>query len=632
VPRRALPLAALLVSVSLAATAAPVHATAPERPAAAGEEAVETAVVGDMVVQFEPDVDDAERLAVLAERGLELVDEVGGSDFVVARPNGRRSAAEVTDADEVVGVEPVVTMRASATPNDPAYRDQWHLPMIQAPRAWDVSPTAGAGVVVAVIDTGVAYRTAAPHVRAPDLAGVRFVHPKDYVDGDDFPDDLNGHGTHVTGSIAQTTNNGIGGAGLAHGASIMPVRVLDADGEGTIDNIARGIRHAVDNGAHIINLSLGGPTPSAVVADAVKHAHARDVTVIAASGNENVSKVSFPAAFPEAISVGAVRFDKRRAPYSNYGSLLDLVAPGGDMGVNQNGDRYPDGILQQTLETDSALRGIPGRFCFCFRQGTSMATPQVSAAAALLVARGTTKPAAIRKALLDSAQDLGPAGRDDHFGHGLLQARAALENFVPGKTGRPIDRPCPVGTVPPGPFTDVDDNPHRRSIECVAWRGIASGVATDTYRPGGTVSRAQMARFLVGVVESTGYVFPSSLPDAFDDDNGSTHEVPIDKLASVGIYTGTGNRKVGPDANVTREALAAFLVRTHDFLASSKLTVDADYFTDDNASVHQLTINKAAAAGLTSGTAPRTYSPTRTLTRAQMATFLARLLDALTDR
>jgi subtilisin family serine protease len=261
--------------------------------------------------------------------------------------------------------------------------------------------------------------------QAPDLSGTSFVGGWDFVNQDAHPNDDNGHGTHVTGTIAQTTNNGIGVAGVAFDTTIMPVKVLNAAGSGTYQWIADGIYYAVDNGADIISMSLGGSSPSATLEAAVAYAYNNGVVVISASGNDN-GAVGYPAAYNNyVIAVGATQYDETRAPYSNYGSSLDIVAPGGNTGVDQNGDGYKDGVFQNTFGT------TPTDWGYWFYQGTSMATPHVSGVAALLLARDPTlTPDEIRDVLQSTADDLGAAGRDNEFGWGIVNAEAALRTIA----------------------------------------------------------------------------------------------------------------------------------------------------------------------------------------------------------
>jgi len=323
--------------------------------------------------------------------------------------------------------------RALAVPNDSLYSYQWHYDAIKLPQAWDIVNSAS--VVVAVVDTGVGFTH-------QDLQGI-FVQGYDFVDGDTDPTDpaqSESHGTHVTGTIAALTNNFLGVAGVnwgGYGIKIMPVRVLGADGSGTLDAVAAGIRFATDNGAKIINLSLGGPGAQ-VFMDVVKYAYSKNVTLVCAAGNEYSSSLTYPAAYVEAIAIGSIRYDLTRSYYSNYNytryydpykrayvkHYIDFVAPGGDLTVDQNGDGYGDGVLSTSwTPTDGDV--------YMFLQGTSMASPHAAAVAAMLYARGYTTPEAIRTRLRQTAYKIpsymfNSSGWNEEVGYGLLDAYAAV--------------------------------------------------------------------------------------------------------------------------------------------------------------------------------------------------------------
>jgi subtilisin family serine protease len=260
--------------------------------------------------------------------------------------------------------------------------------------------------------------------QAPDLGDTLFVGGYDFINNDSHSNDDDGHGTHVTGTIAQSTNNGKGVAGIAFNTTIMPVKVLDATGSGTYQQVADGIYYAVDNGAKIINMSLGGSSPAQSLEDAVAYAYNNGVTVVAACGNSNTASCDYPAAYDSyVIAVGATEYDGTRAPYSSYGTGLDLVAPGGNTGTDLNNDGYADGVLQQTFSD------TPVDWSYWFFQGTSMATPHVTGVAALLMSTGVTGPDAVREALQNSTTDLGAPGWDQEYGWGLLNAYAALNYY-----------------------------------------------------------------------------------------------------------------------------------------------------------------------------------------------------------
>jgi serine protease len=318
---------------------------------------------------------------------------------------------------------PTPPARGGFTPNDPYYKHQWHMDQIQMPIAWAAS-SRGRGAVVAIIDTGVLYRDSGRFRRAPDLAETRFVAGHDFVDGDEMPDDEHGHGTHVAGTVAQSTNNRLGVAGVAPAAAIMPIRVLNRNGAGSWGSVAAGIRWAADHGANVINLSLGGSIPSRAIAQAVQHAHDQGVTVVAAAGNTGRGRIQFPAAYKGALAVGAVRLDGERAFYSSYGRGLGIMAPGGDLRVDQNGDGMPDGVLQNTM-----VRGNPSKHDYVAYQGTSMAAPHVAGAAALLYGEGVHDPDSIVRMLQKTAQE---RGAEADYGAGILQAGDATQLATSG--------------------------------------------------------------------------------------------------------------------------------------------------------------------------------------------------------
>ena len=329
---------------------------------------------------------------------------------------------------DVIYAEPNYIAYALMVPNDPYYKYQWHLdnPVyggIQMEKAWDIA-TGFPSVVVAIVDTGIAYETYGKYCQAPDLDQTCFVPGYDFVNNDSHPNDDNNHGTHVAGTVAQSTNNSTGVAGVAFNACLMPVKVLDRRGSGNYANVASGIRFAADNGAKVINLSLGGTSDSIALKDAVAYAYQKGVTVVAACGNDNTASCLYPATYDDyVIAVGATQYDETKAPYSNYGPSLDLVAPGGNNNLDQNKDGYADGVLQQTFSSSRAVCN----FAYYFFQGTSMAAPHVSGVAALLLAKGNaTTPDEVRAALQKTAECPGGTCPSNTYGYGLIDAYAAL--------------------------------------------------------------------------------------------------------------------------------------------------------------------------------------------------------------
>jgi len=324
--------------------------------------------------------------------------------------------------------------RERFVPDDPLFSRQWHMEMIHTPEAWKI--TAGKGAIVAVIDTGVAWKDLPGTAKqVPDLAGTAFVHGETFVSGS-LPDGLDDHlhGTHVAGTIAQTTNNAIGVAGVAFDSTIMPLKVLSGDGRGSVPGIANAIRYAADHGAHVINMSLGGPLPSAVLGKAVAYAHEKGVTVVCAAGNEKRSRVGYPAGHDGAVAVAAVDALGERTFYSNWGKDLDVSAPGGDTRADKNGDGFPDGILQNTIMLQNPMQND-----YMWLQGTSMASPHAAGVAALIVSRGVTNPAEVERIMKRTAKHPNNVEWDKEYGAGVIDALAAIdaatESYAPERAG-----------------------------------------------------------------------------------------------------------------------------------------------------------------------------------------------------
>lgn len=284
-------------------------------------------------------------------------------------------------------------------PSDPDWASQYGLVNIRAPQGWQYA-TGSSAVTIAIIDTGI-------DLSHPDLAA-KVVNGFDVYNNDNNPQDDNGHGTHVAGIAAAISNNGVGVAGVSWGARLMPIKVLNSAGNGSYADVAEGIIWAADHGAQVINLSLGGTSPSQLLQDAVGYAASRGVIIVAASGNSGSNAVLFPARYPNVIAVAATDSSNTRAWFSNFGPEVDLSAPGVSI-----------------YSTSIGGYGI--------RNGTSMATPYVAGLAAILRGiPGNNSRTAVAQQMQSTALDLGFAGRDDNYGHGLIQMDAAILSVIQG--------------------------------------------------------------------------------------------------------------------------------------------------------------------------------------------------------
>lgn len=384
----------------------------------------------EIIVKYKSDIETEEIKEINEKFGNKIIYEsvLGFKKIEIPKGVDVRQMVEIYNKNpRVEYAEPDYVAQALMIPNDPYFSYQWNFKNINLERAWDIS--AGSDVVVAVIDTGIAYEDyweswRKKYYQAPDLAGTTFVAGYDFVNRDRHPNDDNSHGTHIAGTIAETTNNNLGVAGVAFGAKIMPVKVLDKNGSGYYSWIADGIRYAADNGVKVINLSLGGSQYSRTLEDAVNYAYNKGVIIVAAAGNDGKDSIFYPARYEKVIAVGATRYDEEKTYYSNYGNDLDLVAPGGDLSVDQNKDGYADGILQQTFGRNFR------DFNYYFFQGTSCATPHVAGVAALVLSNDLNlTPLEVRNILQSTAKDKGTLGWDKHYGWGIINAEAALNYF-----------------------------------------------------------------------------------------------------------------------------------------------------------------------------------------------------------
>ncbi|MDN4592861.1 S8 family peptidase [Polycladomyces subterraneus] len=351
---------------------------------------------GEVIVKFKNGTNTSTKQAVHSQESGQVLfhsKEIGFD--VVKIPSGKsvtQVVREYRNNPNVEYAEPNYIYHADWTPNDPYFStQQWGPQKVQAPAAWDITKS-NSNVWIAIVDTGVQY----DH---PDLAGKVYA-GYDYVDNDWDPYDGNGHGTHCAGIAAATTNNGTGIAGMAPNASILAVRVLDSSGSGTLDDVANGIIYATDAGANVISLSLGSTAGAQTLKDAVDYAWNHGVVVVAAAGNNGLSTPNYPAYYSNAIAVAATTSSDVKASYSNWGSWVDVAAPGSS--------------IYSTYPTNS----------YASLSGTSMATPHVAGLAGLLAAQGRSN-SNIRAAIQNTADPI--SGTGTYWTYGRINAYRAVQ-------------------------------------------------------------------------------------------------------------------------------------------------------------------------------------------------------------
>jgi serine protease len=437
-------------------------------------------IPGEVLIKFREGVQASGRIRALSalRAGIEERNARWIGDLLWVRAASEPDAEQLSTAlerqPEVAWAQPNYLRRTSALPNDPSYGElQWNLDLIEMPRAWDVNAGASDSITIAVVDTGVTTVTQSfdfplwtgerienvsiPFRVNPEINQSRLLPGRDFVFWTGPVLDMEGHGTHVAGTALQETNNSVSLAGIAYRAKLLPLKacvgyweiqiVMSAQGiPGFVDPeedggcsdaaVTEAIRFAADNGAQIINLSLGGPGEAPALREALTYAVGRGAFISISIGNdfEDGNPVEYPAAYAAQIagtmSVGAVGRNSQRAGYSGTGAHLEIVAPGGDPA-----DGDPTGFVWQTalffpdFEPGEIIRPRFDRYSEIGSAGTSMAAPHVAGVAALLYTQGIDRPSAIEAAITRFATDLGPEGRDNDFGFGLVHARNALRGF-----------------------------------------------------------------------------------------------------------------------------------------------------------------------------------------------------------
>jgi subtilisin family serine protease len=525
------------------------------------------------------------------------------------------------DGRAVVEVAPVRVLQAVAedppappaspvevVAGEPRSGLQWHLAAAEVPEAWVHGR--GEGVVVAVLDSGI--------TPGPDLACHGPMTEFDATGRTGPVEDVAGHGTHVAGTIAQCSDNGIGTAGVAPDATLLDVRVLGGDptqpDSGNTADIATGLRWAVEQGADVVNLSLTGRCSDArptwvegcndrVLDRAIALAVDADVVLVAAAGNDGSDHVGYPANHPDVLAVGAVDASRALAPYSSRGVGTSLLAPGG-VEDDTDGDGIVDWVYQEGYEPETGEHALYGM------TGTSMAAPHVAGVAALLRSAAPGASAAeVRLALLDGACPIGGVEEVDQ-GAGALRARNALRVLL----GSDDPASCFRDVAPDGPFA--------AAVMALAAEGHVRGCGPTTFCPGTPVTRAQLARVFANVLG-----LPGSDANSFVDDDGSMFEADIEATNAAGITLGCesgddGVRRYCPTVPVTRSQVAALLVRA---LGLPPATLDT--FVDDDGSPFEADIEALVAAGVTVGCNPPVndrYCGSDVVSRGELAALLLR--------
>ncbi|GMQ94871.1 MAG: hypothetical protein BMS9Abin12_2386 [Acidimicrobiia bacterium] len=535
--------------------------------------------VSGTVVVSRIQADGSTRWETIARSQLSVASELS--------PQGRGRIVAISENAEFVEF---------AIPNDPLFSEQWNFSQIGATAAWDQAT--GAGVVVAILDSGVD--------PGPDLACRTFVSPYNAFTGLGSMGDVldgTGHGTHITGTVAQCTNNGTGVAGLAYGATIMPVKVLDDTGSGDAASVANGIAYAVSQGADVINLSLGfacngqtWPTCSVSAIDTeIAAAVAAGVTIVAASGNDGSAETSYPAGHPLVVAVGATDSSGGQASYSNGGTSLDVVAPGGDT-VDRDSSGNPDLIWQESLD-EFGVPDIIGMF------GTSMSSAHVTATVALMLERNPTwTPLRTRCVLIETASDIGASGFDSATGWGEIDPTRAATH-----TGEA--------------FSDITSGWFVPAVDFVAQQSIAQGYDDCTFGPNDEVSRAEMVTLLS---RATGLDPVSSPAGIFTDVPKTSVFAPyIEAAAGAGWVTGYPDGSFDPGASITRAEVAALSSRLWGPGAGGQ----SSPFTDvvPGAWYHGDVVD-SWDIGAVNGYGDGTYRPDGNMTRAEAAQIIFNML------
>lgn len=535
-------------------------------------------------------------------RGGQIVDSIKNLDaFVIKVPahTEEKFISSISKNPNIKYAERDTVVNALYTPNDPLFNIQWGMQRIGMESVWDVNPNLGAGIIVAVVDTGIYY----DH---PDFAGtiIRTDIGYDFVDDDTntrptavclipgVGKSAESHSTFVSGIIAATKDNSLGVSGVAP-VDILPIRVLGTCGSGSGSDVAAGIIYAADNGADVINLSLGSPVATQIELDAVNYAYTAGVVIVAAAGNDGNNLISYPAGYENVISVSATAQDDTLASYSQFGNTIELSAPGGTSGTcSTSGTPY-------IVSTGVVPKGNSVDLTYTCGTGTSFAAPHVSGVAALIKASipGITNDG-IRQHLQDNAEDLGAPGRDDLFGYGLVNAMSVLDSFeepppniIPTADDQLVstdeDTALPITLT----GTDADLDALTFTVATPPTNGILSGTAPNlTYTPNADFNGSDLFTFKAN--------------DGTADSNIATISIiinPVDDAPTAdaaGPYIGTVNEAITFDGTGSSDPDGDALTYTWNFGDGSLGTGESPshtYFAID-----EFTVKLTVSDGITS--------------------------------
>ncbi|MBS3941616.1 MAG: S8 family serine peptidase, partial [Actinobacteria bacterium] len=598
-------LTALLVAVpAMPAAAAPAGASS----AAAGP-TERVLVAYDQNVVVPASASPAPVSARIVPLGVQVLDvPVGEVDDLVRR----------LEADpRVRWAEPDVEVHADVvTPNDPLWRQQWGPARIGVAAAWEHT-TGSRDVTVAVLDSGV--DPSHPDLRGAVLPG------RSFVPGTTAALDDNGHGTSAAGIVAARGDNREGVAGVCWSCRILPVKVLDSRGSGTMSAVAAGLVWAADQGAQVASLSLSSTGTSQAIADAVAYARAKGMLVFASAGNTGTSDMRYPAGLPGVISVAGTTSSDARYDWSTHGTWVDLAAPGCNLTTRSGG----------------------GYASFC---GTSSATPLAAGAAALAL---SVSPAVSGAEVADAlAATAAPvrfplAGGRIRLDATVARVSSALR-AAPGNARD--DAPASTPATPPGnaapttnparaitracPTADAAPEASRIGVHGVAascldaWQiGI---FPLDRYDPSRPLTRAEFAGLLARMLDATGRSDMPEVPARFSDVSSHPRRDAIQRLAGLGVIAGYGDGSFRPDQPIRRDQMATLMARVASGRYEVVLPTDAPQFLDvAKGTAHGAAIGQLAASGVTTGVGAGRYDPAGLVTRGQTATFAARLLDLL---